>query len=95
MRPKILDNNFLKKNFTLHLIYIKLSFSFLGMFAAPPGAGAINAPSAGDGAKEEDYEPPKAEVTTVHNLDLVGSFFYFNTLIAKTPLNVPKLFTYI
>ena len=63
------------------------------MFAAPPGAGAINAPSAGDGAKEEDYEPPKAEVTTVH--DFFGSFFYFNTLIAKTPLNVPKLLTYI
>ena len=53
------------------------------MFAAPPGAGAINAPSAGDGAKEEDYEPPKAEVTTVHNLDLVVSFFILILLLLK------------
>jgi len=49
-------------------------FSFgPGMFAAPPGAGAINAPSAGDGAKEEDYEPPKAEVTTVEESDALYS----------------------
>ena len=35
------------------------------MFAHAPGAGSTNAPSAGDAANDEEYEPPKEEVKIV------------------------------
>ena len=41
------------------------SFLVEGMFAHAPGAGSTNAPSAGDAANDEEYEPPKEEVKIV------------------------------